>query len=327
MTVGILHFVLSILKCSPLTVFFQSKSSPAASHKPPASKHTPPSRSVFSAAMEDAPSDDESSPAPVVPASLPHNKQPAATIRASASAQQGHSKGQPAASKLQPHSNAKQKPAQAGKSTISSESGAIRESVALKTEAVVSAVEDSGDEGAALAVAADAESSKPSSELAAVPSQSVPVHTENSPTADDESPSATSSDGVGPGAISVTKPAPAAPPLLKLNPHPVTPPTPAADVCVSSALLPATTQESIVLAAPVPIDVPDTVHVDVQHFTVCKRQVDPFCVPEDVPLPPELDELQSSSALTSKIDASETLPITLPASVDEPFSSLRRHCR
>jgi hypothetical protein len=303
----------------PLTLLFQSKanhSSPSSGHRPQvASKNITPSRGVFHAAMEDAPSDDEDSSAPALtlkPAPKgvsPARKEPTPPPHA-------QPKGSSASTKPQPQHSANKKIIQASKVPVLNESDATHATSELKPALAVTAVaDDSADEDAALASDAALSTHHPAptevivenspsqleSEAALVPLASASVLSDDSLKIGSPRPASQEFESVA--AVSTLKPVPTAKSIVTLKGLPMTARINSSGADSISAVLPVITRAPLQLTEPDNAEVADTVRVDLQCFAVTRRQVESFCNSDDVPLPPELAQLQPSSDLASKINA------------------------
>jgi hypothetical protein len=353
--------------CSPLTPLFQSQATPAATSNAPrklaSSKIAPPPRSVFTSAMEDAPSDDETDvTAPVATASSSMNapKQAAPIQKASTPPPRALPKGS-AAPPAQPLSkslnNLKKLPVRAGQGPVASQS----QSSGLKTEAVIAAEDmPPDDEGAAIGseTASSTHESLPNAlvESALLNGQASAVAASPALSSHDDpfqagSPRRVEQMHDSEASVIASKPilqpmdvtqsvsALASTPLSPRNSSAVSrsvvrsgaAAAAAAKAAAEAAAAPspqvaATTHAPLELAESEIVDVADTVHVDLQRFAVSRRQVEPFLDSDDVPLPPELAQLAFSSELSSKIDAGEFCAFQLSCCFNALYSAVCGHC-
>lgn len=282
-----------------VTLLFQTKSAHSSTARPAAkTQHTPPSRSVFNTAMEDAPSDDESTAAatPITP--LPAPKQQSAAAGHKASTPHAPSKGSPALSKTQPQHSIKPKSMQSVKAPVSNDLNPSHESSVSNAAILLAAAEDSGGEEANALdlhphtpVSASAHDSLPSDDFVEqeiLHSRIAPKSTSLPASSCDDTPQSAS-----------LRPAPQASAAPVLTSEPASPRQQNAQP----------QQPAPMHASPRIIEtdsgsVADTVRVDVQCFAVSRRHVEPFHESEDAP-PPDLAQIEPDSALMSKIDAGE----------------------
>jgi len=294
-----------------------------------ASKNAAPPRSVFTSAMEDAPSDDESASIATVSSSM-NIPMKSAHIQKASPPPQALPKGL---------NSLKKPPVHAGQGPVTSEPRTVESS---KIVPVTAAAEDMtpDDEGAALAL--DASSSKhdilPKALVESAPLNHQTSVANASPAHDNPFPFGSSShaeqvldSGTSVFASNpILKPVDASQSVQALPSIPSSPRNSSASsasrsVVRSGAAAAATAKAALEASAPPPppppvaamtqsplelaepqfVDIADNVHVDLQRFAVSRRQVELFLDPDDVPLPPELLQLASSSELASKIDAGE----------------------
>ena len=306
-----------------VTLLFQTKSAHSSTARPAAkTQHTPPSRSVFNTAMEDAPSDDESTAAatPITPLAAP--KQQSAAAGHKASTPHAPSKGSPALSKTQPQHSIKPKSMQSVKAPVSNDLNPSHESSVSNAAILLAAAEDSGGEEANALdlhshtpVSASAHDSLPSDDFVeqeilhsriAPKSASLPASS-----CDDTPQSASLRPAPQASAAPVLTSEPASPRQQNAQPKPnllpLTPRTSSDSHRSADSSL--GVQPAPMHASPRIIEtdsgsVADTVSVDVQCFAVSRRHVEPFHESEDAP-PPDLAQIEPDSALMSKIDAGE----------------------
>ena len=292
---------------STLTLLFQTKASHAPLSSAPRqqalSKHAAatPSRGVFNAAMEDAPSDDESAAAAAPTTPLPVSKHSTSAHKAPTPPPQAHLKGPTSNSKPQPHPSSKNKPAHASNAPISRESNATNSTSASKAATPMTVAEDSGDEGAALAPGA--KSPNHDSALEEVPIENPGLnHDAISAAAAAEA----VEDEFQPGSLPVASQA-----LDSIDSEPALNPMPAAAFAVKLKGLPSSPSGSDQLSVSEPdaAEVADTLHVDLQRFAVARRRVEQFQESPCEPMPPELEQIQASSVLAPKIDAGRLLAL------------------
>jgi hypothetical protein len=269
--------------------------------------------------MEDAPSDDEGSSASALTLKpAPKHVSPAAH-KAPTPPPQAQPKGSSASTKPQPQHSANKKTMQAIKAPALKESDAAHATSELKPAAlpVTAVAHDSADEGAELASDAASLTHDPApteeivesapnyseSDPAVLPLASAPIPIVDSLKVGSPRPASHEFESVA--AVPTLKPVPTAKPVITLKGLPMTPRSNSSSATTesSSAALPLTARDPLQITEPDTVEVADTVRVDMQCFTVTRRQVESFCDPDDVPLPPELAQLQPSSDLASKINA------------------------
>ena len=309
MTVGLFVLFVSTEKgLLTLTLLFQTKASRAplsplssVPRQQAPSIHTAatPSRGVFNAAMEDAPSDDESASAAALTTPLPVSKHSTSAHKAPTPPPQAHLKGPTSNSKPQPHPSSKNKPAHASNAPISRESHATNSISASKAATPMTVAEDSGDEGAALAPGTT--SSNHDSAL-----EEVPI--ENPALSHDAVSAAAAAEAVEdefqPGSLPLASQA-----LDSIDSVPALKPMPAAASAVKLKGLSSSPGggDQLSVSEPHAAEVADTLHVDLQRFAVARRRVEQFQESPCEPMPPELAQIQASSVLAPKIDAGRLL--------------------
>jgi hypothetical protein len=319
-----------------VTLLFQTKSAHSSTARPAAkTQHTPPSRSVFNTAMEDAPSDDESTAAATPITTLPVPKQQSAAAGHKTSTPHAPSKGSPALSKPQPQHSIKPKSMQSVQAPVSNDLNPSHESSVSNAAILLAAAEDSGGEEADAkldshtTVSAPAHDILPSEDFVEqemLHSRIAPKFTSLPASSCDDTPQSASlrpapqaSDS--PAAAPVLTSVPASPLHIKLNGLPLTPRTSSdsrRSADSSLGVQPAPMHASPRIIETDSSSVADTVGVDVQCFAVSRRHVEPFRESEDAP-PPDLAQIEPDSALISKIDAGEYF-----ARVDFPPVLMRR---
>jgi hypothetical protein len=304
-----------------VTLLFQTKSAHSSTARPAAkTHHTPPSRSVFNSAMEDAPSDDESTAATTPIATLPVPKQQSAAAGHKTSTPHAPSKGSPALSKPQPQHSIKLKSMQSVKPPVSNDLNPSHESSVSNAAILLAAAEDSGGEEANANLDSHTTVSAPAHDI--LPSEDVveqemlhsciaPNSTSISAPSCDDTPQSASLRPAPQASDSRAAPLltsePTSPLHNKLNGLSLTPRTSSdsrrsADSSLGVQPVPMHALPRIIETDPA--SVADTVAVDVHCFAVSRRLVEPFREPEDAP-PPDLAQIEPDSALISKIDAGE----------------------
>jgi hypothetical protein len=283
------------------------KGSPATSN-PQLHPNIKQTKQASDSAMEDAQTDDETA------AAAPSN-----TLPVSKQAASGHNlttpphsglKGIPVNSKPQLQPNIKQTK-QASKVHVSKESastGPVHAPLVSNTAAVTAAAEDSGDEALASPLHRPSPTENESLTFDTVPTAAPLVVSFSDHNSQLGSPRSTLQPSGSGASAPVLKPVPASAAAIKLKGLPLTPRNSSDDrsnTDPSLCALPLQVQPTIQLAQLEAVHVADTVGIDMQCFAVSRRHVQPFCVPEDVPLPSELAQIEPNSALTSKIDAGE----------------------
>jgi hypothetical protein len=257
--------------------------------------------------MEDAPSDDETA------ALAPSNPLPVSKQTAS-----GHSvtpphsalKGLPVHSKPQLQPNIKQTK-QASKVPVSKELASmvpIHAPRVSNTAAATAAAEDSGDGEPASPVDRPLPTENESSSVDAAPTTAPLASSSSDNTLQLGSPRSALQPSDSAASAPVLKPVPASAQTIKLKGLPLTPRNSSdnrSNTDSSLCALPLQVQPAIQLAQPEAAYVADTIGIDMQCFTVSRRQVEPFCESEDVPLPSELAQIEPDSDLALRIDAGE----------------------
>jgi hypothetical protein len=219
-------------------------------------------------------------------------------------------KGLPVHSKPQLQPNIKQTK-QASKVPVSKELASmvpVHAPRVSKTAAATAAAEDSGDEEPASPVDRPLPTENESLSVDAAPTTAPLASSSSDHTLQLGSPRSTLQPSDSAASAPVLKPVPASAQTIKLKGLPLTPRNSGdnrSNTDSSLCVLPLQVQPAIQLAQPEAAYVADTIGIDMQCFTVSRRQVEPFCESEDVPLPSELAQIEPDSDLTLRIDAGE----------------------